>query len=206
VDEPTSDAAAYAWINEALTHRDPYAAVALAGDAHREAHGCTLYASNPGHWLGAIAASTGARRILEIGGGFGYGTLWLAHGAGRGAVIETIESDPGHAAVIEGHARQYDRADQIRVHVGFDAEVLPTLAGPYDLIVYDADIPGPGHIAHFERLARRGGTVSVSNLFLGRYAPDRRGLADGAAFREQMLDSPNWLCAFAGHKLVAVRR
>jgi predicted O-methyltransferase YrrM len=206
MDEPKSDAAAYAWIAEALTNRDPYAAVALAGDAHREEHGCDLYASNPGHWLGAIAASTGARRILEIGGGYGYGALWLAHGGGRGARIETIESDPGHAVVIEGYARQYDRADQITVHVGVDADVLPTLTGPYDLIVYDADIPGPGHIAQFERLARKGGTVSVSNLFLGRYAPDMPGLADGAAFREQMLDSPNWVCAFAGHKLVAVRR
>lgn len=205
-DEPGTTAQAEAWVGQALAFRDPFEAVALAGDEHRIEHGCNVYASTPGHLLGALAAATGARRILEIGGGFGYGALWLAHGAGRGARIDVIEDDPGHAAVIEGHARRYDRADEITVHVGRDAEVLPTLAGPYDLIVYDADVPGPGHIPQFERLARRGGTLSISNLFLRRYAPDHPHLADGAAFRSAMLDSPNWLCAFANLKLVAVRR
>ena len=199
-------AAAEAWVAQALSFRDPYESVAFAGDEHRLEHGCNVYASMPGHLLGALAASIGARRILEIGGGFGYGALWLAHGTGRGASIDVIEDDPVHAAAIEGFARQFGREGEIRVHLGVDADVLPTLPGPYDLIVYDADVPGVGHIPQFERLARRGGTLSISNLFLGRYAPDHPGLAEGAAFREAMMTSPNWLCAFANLKLIAVRR
>ncbi len=206
MNEPTSTAEAEAWINAQLFNRDLYGAVAQASEVHRAAHGCTLYPSTPGQILGAVAAASGAKRVLEIGGGYGYGTLWLARGVGRGGRVETIESDPGHAAMITGHALQYGFEGVISVHEGEDAEVLPSLTGPFDLIVYDADIPGVGHIPQAHRLLRRGGTFLVSNLFLGRYEPDHPGLAEGAAFRQAMLDSEDWLCGFAGLKLVAVKR
>lgn len=205
MDEPETTAAAEAWIAAQLFNRDEFGAVAQASEEHRAAHGCTLYPSTPGQFLGAMAAACNAKRVLEIGGGFGYGTLWLARGVGRGGRVETVESDPGHAVMITGHALQYGFDGVIAVHEGEDADVLPGLTGPYDLIVYDADIPGPGHIPHFERLLRRGGTLVASNLFLGRYEPDHRGLAEGAAFRQAMLDSEVWRCGFANLKLVAVK-
>lgn len=204
--EPASTEEAEGWIATQLFNRDEFGLVAQASEAHRAEHGCTLYPSTPGQILGAMAATANAKRVLEIGGGYGYGTLWLARGVGRGGRVETIERDPGHAAMITGHALQYGFENVISVHEGEDANVLPGLSGAYDLIVYDADVPGPGHIPHFHRLLRRGGTLLASNLFLGRYEQDHPGLADGAAFRREMLDSSDWLCAFADLKLVAVKR
>jgi caffeoyl-CoA O-methyltransferase len=205
-DEPTSEAAVAAYIERELLARDHFIDVALASDEHRGQHLCDAYPSRPGHMLGALAASTGARRILEIGGGLGYSALWLAHGAGAGATVETIEADPGHAEMLNDFAAKRGHADAISVLLGTDEEVLPGLMGPYDLAFYDAAIPGLELADHLERLVRVGGLVIASNIFLGRYVPDHPELPRGAAFRERMLDSRDWLTSFANGKLLAVRR
>jgi predicted O-methyltransferase YrrM len=179
--------------------------VALASDEHRSRHHCDAYPSRPGHMLGALAASTGSRRILEIGGGLGYSALWLAHGAGAGATVETIEADPGHAEMLNSFAAKHGHADAIRVWLGTDEELLPRLVGPYDLVFYDAAIPGPELADHLERLVRLRGLVIASNVFLGRYVPDHPHLPRGAAFRQRILESRDWLTSFANGKLLAVR-
>jgi caffeoyl-CoA O-methyltransferase len=205
-EEPTSEAAVAAYVERELLTRDPFIDVALASDEHRRQHDCDAYPSRPGHMLGALAASTSSRRILEIGGGLGYSALWLAHGAGGGANVETIEADPGHAEMLNGFAAKHSYADAISVLLGTDEEVLPRLVGPYDLVFYDAVIPGPELVDHLERLVRLRGLVIASNIFLGRYVPDHPELSRGAAFRQRMLDSGDWLTSFANGKLLAVRR
>jgi predicted O-methyltransferase YrrM len=204
-EEPTSEAAVAAYVERELLARDPFVDVALASDEHRAQHLCDVYPSRPGHMLGALAASTGARRILEIGGGVGYSALWLAHGAGAGATVQTIEADPGHAETMTSFAAKHGHADTISVLAGTDEEVLPRLVGLYDLVFYDAAIPGPGLVDHLERLVRLRGLVIASNIFLGRYVPDHPDLSRGAAFRQRMLESQDWLASFANGKLLAVR-
>ena len=46
-----------------------------------------------GALLGTLAAAHRARRIVEVGGGLGYGALWFAYGAGPGSLIESVERD-----------------------------------------------------------------------------------------------------------------
>jgi predicted O-methyltransferase YrrM len=204
--EPTSEAAVAAYVEAQLLARDPFIEVARLSDAHREQHGCDAFPSRPGHLLATFARALQARRVLEIGGGFGYSTLWLADGAAPDGVVETIEADPSHAATLREHAEQYGFVDRVVVHEGTDADVLPGLQPPYDLAFYDAEIPGPELVDHLQRLLRPGGIVIASNIFLGRYVPDHPDLPRAAAFRERMLDGDGWQTAFANAKLVAVRR
>jgi caffeoyl-CoA O-methyltransferase len=204
-EEPTSEAAVAAYTERELLARDPFVDVALASDEHRGQHDCDAYPSKPGHMLGALARATNSRRILEIGGGLGYSALWLAYGAGAGATVETIEADPGHAEMLNSFAAKHGHADAISVLLGTDEEVLPRLVGPYDLVFYDAAIPGPELVDNLERLVRPAGLVIASNIFLGRYVPHHPDLARGAAFRQRMLDSRDWLGSFANGKLLAVR-
>jgi predicted O-methyltransferase YrrM len=82
-EEPTTEAAVAAWISDELLARDPFVNVADASDEHRVGHeGCEAFPSRPGHLFAVLAASIGARRVLEVGGGLGYSTLWLASGVG----------------------------------------------------------------------------------------------------------------------------
>lgn len=89
-----------------------------------------------GRLLELLARMCGARRILELGTLAGYSTLWLARGLTADGELVTIEADPAHAAV----ARANLTADH-RIHLveGKAEDILPDLAGTFDLIFLDAE-------------------------------------------------------------------
>jgi predicted O-methyltransferase YrrM len=202
--EPTTDEAMAAWIATAIESRDRYIEVARDSEVHRAGHpGCELYPSMPGQLLAALAASTRAQRILEIGGGYGYSALWLAS-SGTTTMVETIEADEEHSTTLAANARRFDVDERVAVLLGNDRDILPGLSGPYDFVFYDAAIPGPELIEHAERLLRPCGTLLASNVFLGRHVPDHPDLERGAVFRATLLESTRWQCAFVNGKLLAV--
>jgi predicted O-methyltransferase YrrM len=206
-EEPTTEAAVAAWISDELLARDPFVNVADASDEHRVGHeGCEAFPSRPGHLFAVLAASIGARRVLEVGGGLGYSTLWFASGVGPEGRVETIEGDATHAELLRGAVAAHGYEEAVAVHEGRDADLLATLTGPYDLIFYDAAIPGPELVDTCERLLRAGGALLASNIFLGRYVPNHPDLERGAQFRRRLLDSSGWLASFVNGKLLAVRR
>jgi len=150
---------------------DPYHEVYSASESHRKQHGpdCEVYPSNhlKVRLLATLARSTGARRVLEIGGGLGYSALWLADGVGAAGSVETIDRFPEHVALIEHYAQQFGMAERLYAIEGEGEQVLRDLSGPYDLIHDDgwfAEQP-----SYFERmiaLLRPGGTLAISNWFL----------------------------------------
>lgn len=150
---------------------DPYQEVYSASEVHREQHGpdCEVYPSNPlhAHLLVTLVRSTGARRVLEIGGGLGYSALWLADGVGAAGSVETIDRFPEHIALIEHYAQQFGMVERLYAIEGEGEQILRDLSGPYDFIHDDgwfAEQP-----SYFERmiaLLRPGGTLVISNWFL----------------------------------------
>jgi predicted O-methyltransferase YrrM len=208
--EPNSSGAIAAWIRAQTRARDRFADVYDASERHREEHGpeCTVYPTGSGPLLGTLAAATGAKRILEVGCGLGYGALWLAYGSAPDGRVESIEPDAGHAELAQRHLDQEAYADRIALHPGRGAEVLPKLTGPYGLIFCDSDLDEYGaYLDHFARLLRPGGLLITSNLFLGQYGPDIPGLDQAAAYRLQILDDKRLLTAFLkGGMALSVRR
>jgi len=188
--------------------RARYSSCAEASDQHRSQHGCDVYPSPDGPLLGALAASTGAQRILEVGCGLGYSALSLAHGAGDNVSVETLEHDSEHAEVARRHIEAEKMGGRVRVLVGWGEIILPDLRGPYDLIFFDGD-PAESvvDLGHFERLLRAGGLLISANLFLGQYAPALRGLDKTATYREQIMRSERWFTAYLRNgKALSVRR
>ncbi|MGH2587884.1 MAG: O-methyltransferase, partial [Dehalococcoidia bacterium] len=158
------------------------------------------------HLIGVLAGAVGARRTLEVGCGLGYSALWLAYGSTPNGRIETIEEDETHAAIARQLIQEHGYAERITVHGAPYVEALPRLDGPFDVIFYDAFVPGPSDLDQFVRLLRSGGLLITSNLFLGRYIPDLPELSRGAEYRRRLLDDERWLTSFAGLKAVSVRR
>ena len=198
-DEPTSATAVADWIRTQTRAHDRYAAVFDASEQHRIEHGadCDVYPTSSGPLLGAIAAAAGARRILEVGCGLGYSTLWLADGAGPDGTVETCEKSSAHAEIARRHFDANDAGSRIVIHAGRALDVLADLRDPYDLIFADGD-PDEylADFDHFLRLLRPGGTLVTSNLFLGVYLPDAPWLADAAEYRARILDDPRLRTVF----------
>lgn len=90
-----------------------------------------------GRLLTVLARSSGARRIVEVGTAIGYGAICLARGAPEAKVI-SIDSDPARLAAARGYLERAGVADRVELIEGAALDVLPILAGPFDLAYVDA--------------------------------------------------------------------
>src|SRR5262245_47369500 len=196
--EPKSAAAVKRWIEKHTRSSDRFAYVAYKYEPHRKEHGCyDVYPSSNGPLLGALAAAAKPKRLLEVGCGLGYSSLWLAYGAGPGGYVQTIEASKEHATIARGHFKAEGLEKRIVVLVGEAADVLPALKGRYDLIYFDTD-PAESLtvLDQSERLLRKGGLLISANLFLGQFAPDIPGLEKTAEYRLRILDAARWLTGY----------
>jgi predicted O-methyltransferase YrrM len=125
-----------------------------------------------GRLLFALARSTGARRVFELGSGFGYSTYWFARAVGpEGEVVHTEGSEENSRLARELLARA-GLAEQVRFEVGDAREIIKSYDGPYDIVFCDVDkdqYPGVPDLA-VPRL-RTGGLLLFDNmLWFGRVA------------------------------------
>ncbi len=119
-----------------------------------------------------VARLTGARRIFELGSGFGYSTAWFARAVqenGGGEVYHVVWD-----AKLSQQARQHlgemgygsngSRVD-IRYQVGEAVQALKETKGPFDLIFNDIDKKGyPESLPIIREKLRKGGVLITDNL------------------------------------------
>src|SRR6478736_10315348 len=76
-----------------LAGGDVFARVAQESQDHQQEHGCGLHnAGGPQMQLvAALARVVGARRVLDLGSGLGYSTLWIANAIGDDATVLGID-------------------------------------------------------------------------------------------------------------------
>ena len=91
-----------------------------------------------GRLLELLARSCNARRVLEIGTAIGYGALCLARGAPE-ATIVSLDRDPDRQAEARGWLERGGVVDRVELLCGEALEILPGLAGPFELAYIDAD-------------------------------------------------------------------
>ena len=91
-----------------------------------------------GQLLSFFTELTAPKKVLEVGTGTGYSALLMLHSMPDCGTVTTIENWPPR---IEAARKNFERAgasDRIELLQGDAGEILPTLAGSYDLIFMDA--------------------------------------------------------------------
>ncbi len=114
-----------------------------------------------------IARMIGARRVFELGSGYGYSTLWFARAVaenGGGEVHHTVWDE-----ALSGAARAYVRRAGlehiVRFHVGEAVEVLRDAPGEFDLVFNDiVKDQYPASIPVIRDKLRVGGVLIVDNM------------------------------------------
>lgn len=122
-----------------------------------------------GKLLMILAASLGARNILEIGTLGGYSTIWLARGLVDGGRVITLDVNADYAEVARKNFANAGVAHRIELRVGPALESLAALhaedAEPFDLVFIDADKPNiPTYFDWAVKLAREGTLIVVDNV------------------------------------------
>lgn len=111
-----------------------------------------------------LARAVGARRVFEMGSGFGYSTAWFARAVGpRGRVVhtETDEGLSGEARAWLGKARLAQRVD---FRLGDARDLLRADRRLHDVVFCDID--KEGYVDAWELARRRvrvGGLVVTDN-------------------------------------------
>ena len=92
-----------------------------------------------GRFLRVMIATSGATRVLEIGGAYGYSAIWMGLALREtGGRLTTIEFDPARANVAAGNIRKAGLADIITVVPGDAFKEIPKLQGTFDFVFVDA--------------------------------------------------------------------
>ncbi|MBP8234815.1 MAG: methyltransferase [Sphingomonas sp.] len=175
-DYPTADSASWAAVDEYLTGllapEDEHLRSALADNADNDLPAHDVSATQ-GKMLALFARMVGATRVLEIGTLGAYSTIWMARALPIGGKVVTIEYDERHAATAQRNINRAGLSELIELHVGKALDVLPTLAGPFDLIFIDADKPNnPDYLRWALQLSRPGTVIVGDNVVRGGAVKD----------------------------------
>jgi predicted O-methyltransferase YrrM len=92
-----------------------------------------------GRFLRVMIVTSGARRVLEIGGAFGYSAIWMGLGLRQtGGRLTSIEYDPARAQMAAENIRKAGLADIVTVISGDAFREAPKLEGAFDFVFLDA--------------------------------------------------------------------
>ena len=87
-----------------------------------------------------LARSSGARHALEIGTSNGYSTIWLAASIGRdGGRVISIDRRPEKHKMARENLSRAGLVEFVDLQCGDATEVVATLPGPFDFVLFDAD-------------------------------------------------------------------
>jgi predicted O-methyltransferase YrrM len=118
-----------------------------------------------GRLLAQVVHLLGARRVFELGSGFGYSTLWFARAVGPEGRVWHTDADPENTAIARDVLGRAGVAGRVEFQTGDALERLAAAEGEFDVIFCDVD--KEAYPAAYERMRGRvrvGGAILVDNL------------------------------------------
>jgi predicted O-methyltransferase YrrM len=148
--------------------------VLLEMEAEASERGFPIVGRTVGVMLWTLAASIGARRVFELGSGFGYSAYWFAKATGADGEIHLTDGDAANerkAADYLGRAGVWDR---VTYHVGDALTSFAAVEGEFDVVYDDIDKQGyPDAWRAARDRVRLGGLYICDNtLWSGRVPHD----------------------------------
>lgn len=114
----------------------------VAAEMEEDAGGFPIVGRVVGVTLEVLARAVGARRVLELGSGFGYSAYWFARAVGSGGEVHMTDTDPEKQARASDYLGRAGLGDRVRSHVGEALDVFGELDGDFDVIFNDIDKTG----------------------------------------------------------------
>ena len=97
---------------------------------------------NVGVTVELLARSIAARRVFELGSGFGYSAYWFTRAVGPDGEVHCTDGDPDNEAKAESYLSRAGVWDRVRWHVGDAVTNLAGVEGEFDVVYNDIDKHG----------------------------------------------------------------
>jgi caffeoyl-CoA O-methyltransferase len=157
-------------------------------EAYAREHSFPIIGPAAGQCCYVLTRLAGARRIFELGSGYGYSTAWFARAVREngGGEVHHVVWDAALSSRARTHLAALGYSDLLRYHVGEAVGILRDATGPFDVIFMDVDKTGyPAAIPVIAERLRPGGVLIVDNaLWSGRVFDPADRSPDTVAIRE----------------------
>ncbi len=121
-----------------------------------------------GRYLEIMARAIGAKRIFELGSGFGYSGYWFSRATGPEAEIHLTDGDPENERKAMDFLKRAGLDEPIAYHVGDAVSALEATQGDFDIIYCDIDKDGyPAAWSVARAKVRVGGLFMCDNVLWG---------------------------------------
>jgi caffeoyl-CoA O-methyltransferase len=123
-----------------------------------------------GRLLEQLTLAVGARRVFELGSGYGYSALFFARGVGPGGVVHCTDLSAENVRLAKDFLGRAGVWDRVVFHCEEARAALARTGGTWDILYNDVDKEGyPAMIdVAYERLRPGGLFVSDNALWHGR--------------------------------------
>jgi predicted O-methyltransferase YrrM len=116
--------------------------VLLEMEAEGERRNFPIVGRNVGVTLEVLARAIGARRVMELGSGFGYSAYWFARAVGPDGEVHYTDGDQGNVDAGSSYLKRAGFSDRVTYHVGDALRSFAGIDGDFDLVFCDIDKPG----------------------------------------------------------------
>ncbi|HUL84275.1 MAG TPA: O-methyltransferase [Actinomycetota bacterium] len=116
--------------------------VLLEMEAEAKERGFPIVGRNVGVTIEVLARSIGARRVMELGSGFGYSAYWFSRAVGAGGEVHCTDGDPANVDAGRAYLERAGVGDRVTYHVGDALTSFATIDGDFDIVFCDIDKPG----------------------------------------------------------------
>jgi predicted O-methyltransferase YrrM len=140
-----------------------------------------------GRSLVVLAGSIGARRVFELGSGYGYSALHFARAVGEQGEVHCTELSAENVELARGFLGRAGVWDRVTYHQEEATAALRRVGGTWDVVYNDIDKTGyPDTVdLAYDRLRPGGLFISDNVLWSGRILPgEDDGQPDTAGIRE----------------------
>jgi predicted O-methyltransferase YrrM len=158
-------------------HEDP---VLAEMEAMAAEHDFPIVGRATGRYLELAARMIGARRVMELGSGYGYSAYWFARAVGEAGEVVCTDGNPDNATKAEQYLSKAGLWDRVRYRVGDALEGFAAEQGEFDIVYCDVDKLGyPDCWQAARERIRVGGLWLCDNVIWSGHvatATDRDGL------------------------------
>jgi predicted O-methyltransferase YrrM len=150
-----------------------------------------------GQLLFVLARAISARRVIELGSGFGYSAYWFCQAVGPEGHVVLTEQSAERAAEAHEFLERGGFAGRFRIEVGDAVEIIDHVGGEFDVVFNDIDKERYPLVLEPAASALRPGGLLVSDnmLWFGTVLegdseePSTRGVRE---LTRRLYDSPDF--------------
>ncbi len=171
-------------------------------EAYAEEHDFPIIGPICGHMCYRIARAIDAKRIFELGSGYGYSTAWFAKAVQEngGGDIQHVVWDNELSTKAREHLNVMGYKDLVRYTVGEAIQALSVATGPYDVIFMDIDKQDyPKALPVIHEKLRVGGALIIDNmLWSGRIFDQKDTTPETKGIREttgMIMNNDRWVAS-----------